>query len=96
MYYVYVLSNYSKTTFYTGMTNDIGRRLYEHKNKVYEGFTSKYNCNILLYFESYEDNLEAAHREQQIKRYKKEWKRNLINSINPEWKDLSDQFPFEI
>ena len=96
MYYVYILSDYSMTTFYTVMTNDLGRRVYEHKKKINDGFTNKYNCSILLYFEEFEDNDQAAHREQQIKRYKKDWKRNLIDSINPEWEDLSDQFPFEV
>ena len=95
MYYVYILSNYSKTTFYTGMTNDLGRRMYEHKNKLYPGFTSRYNCDILLYFEEFEDGDQAAHREQQIKRYKKEWKRNLIDSINSEWGDLTNRFEFK-
>lgn len=95
MYYVYILSNYSKTTFYTGMTDDLGRRMSEHINKIYPGFTAKYNCDILLYYEEFDDNEKASHREDQIKRYKKDWKRNLIDSINPDWNDLSSQFPFD-
>ena len=95
MYYVYILSNYSKTTFYVGMTDDPGRRMYEHKNKIYPGFTEKYNCDILLYYEEFEGSDQAAHREHQLKRYRKEWKRNLIDSLNPDWKDLTDRFPFE-
>ena len=93
---MYILSNYSKTVFYVGMTDDPGRRMYEHKNKTYSGFTAKYNCDILLYYEEYEGNEQAAHREHQVKRYSKEWKRNLIDSINPKWEDLSNQFSFEI
>ena len=89
MYYVYILTNYSRTTFYTGMTDDLGRRMYEHKHKLNLGFTEKYNCNILLYYEEFQDNYDAAHREKQIKRYKQEWKRNLIDSMNPDWVDLS-------
>ena len=68
--------------------------MYEHKNRLNPGFTAKYNCDILPYYEEVEDNDKAAHREQQIKRDKKEWKRNLIDSINSDWKDLSDQFEF--
>ena len=76
------------------MTNDLGRIMYEHKNKLYPGFTTRYNCDILLYSEECEDGDQAPHREHQIKRYKKDWKRNLIDSINPEWGDLSHQFEF--
>ena len=94
MYFVYLLSNHGKTVFYTGFTNDLARRVYEHKQKQYAGFTAKYNCNILLYYEKFEDMEHAKHRENQIKRYKREWKRNLIDSINPEWIDLSSNFPF--
>jgi putative endonuclease len=94
MYFVYILTNYGRTVFYTGFTNDLGRRMYEHKKKIYAGFTARFNCNILLYYEEYEDMEQAKHRENQIKRYRREWKRNLIDSINPEWGDLSSKFPF--
>ncbi len=67
----------------------------KHKNKLYPGFTEKYNCDNLLYYEEFEGNYQAAHRENQVKRYRKEWKRNLIDSINPEWRDLTDRFPFK-
>ena len=76
------------------MTNDNGRRMYEHKNKLHPGFTSRYNCDILLYFEEFEGGDQASHRELQIKRYKKAWKRYLIDSINPEWRDLTNRFEF--
>lgn len=91
-YYVYILSNQSHKVFYTGFTNDLGRRIEEHKTKVVKGFTEKYNCNKLLYFEEFKDKDEALHREAQIKRYLKEWKKNLIYSINPEWRDLAEDF----
>ena len=92
MFYVYILSNYSKTVFYTGMTSDLERRMYEHKNQLTPGFATKYNCNILLYYETLQSGEEAAHREKQIKRYKQEWKRNLIDQMNPECRDLSLDF----
>ena len=96
MYFVYILSNHSKTTFYTGMTNDLERRMYEHKNRIYLGFTARYRCDKLLYFEEFEDNDSAAHRERQLKRYRKQWKRNLIDSMNPNWDDLSARFDVRI
>ena len=77
---------------YTGFTNDLGRRVEEHKLKVVKGFTARYNCNKLLYFEGFADMDEAMHREKQLKRYKRSWKENLISSINPNWRDLSADF----
>ncbi len=70
----------------------MGRRIEEHKLKVVKGFTAKYNCTKLLYFEEFTDIEEALKREKQIKRYKKDWKKNLINTFNPEWKDLAIEF----
>lgn len=95
MYFVYILTNYGKTVFYTGFTNDLARRMYEHKKKIYAGFSARYNCSVLLYYEEFEDMDQAKHRENQIKRYKREWKRNLIDSINSEWVDLSSRFPLD-
>ena len=91
-YWVYILSNKHHTVFYTGFTNDLGRRMEEHKLKVVEGFTAKYNCDKLLYYEEFTEMEEALHREKQLKRYKKDWKANLITSRNPKWKDLSAEF----
>ena len=65
------------------------------KTKFILALLAKYNCDILLYYEEYEGSDQAAHREHQIKRYKKDWKRNLIGSMNPDWNDLSNRFPFE-
>ena len=92
IYYVYILSNKHHTVFYTGFTDDLGRRVEEHKLKVAKGITEKYNCNKLLYYEEFNDIEEALNREKQIKKYKRKWKENLINSINPEWKDLAKNF----
>ena len=92
MFYVYILSNQRHTVFYTGFTDDLYRRIYEHKHKLQPGFTAKYNCDKLLYFEEFTIADEATHREKQIKKYKRDWKKNLINAMNPEWRDLYDDF----
>lgn len=90
-YYVYIMTNRSKRTLYTGMTNNLSRRIYEHRNKLIPGFTSKYNVSILLYFESSTDVNSAIAREKQIKGWLREKKIKLIESINPEWHDLSEK-----
>ncbi len=91
-YYVYILTNRHHTVLYTGFTNDVGRRVYEHKHKLRAKFTKKYNCDKLLYYEEFTSAEEALHREKQIKRYRRGWKKNLINSLNPEWRDLYEDF----
>ena len=88
-YYIYILTNKSRT-LYTGITNDLNRRLYEHKNKLIEGFTKKYNISILVYFELFTNPDDAIRREKQIKGWLRKKKINLIESTNPEWKDLSN------
>ncbi len=88
-YYVYILTNKSRT-LYTGITNDLNRRLYEHKNKLIEGFTKKYNISILVYFELFNNPDDAIRREKQIKGWLRKKKIDLIESTNPEWKDLSN------
>lgn len=92
LYYVYIITNARHTVLYTGFTNNIARRTLEHKEKLNKGFTYQYNCNKLVYYEEFNDREEALHREKQIKRYKREWKENLINSMNPEWRDLYKDF----
>jgi len=89
-YSVYILFNRRHTVFYVGVTNDLVRRVFEHKVKRNKGFTEKYNCDNLAYYEEFHDIRIAMHREKQLKRYKREWKENLINQMNPDWKDLSD------
>ena len=90
-YYVYILSNRQKT-LYVGVTNNLVRRIYEHKNKLVEGFTKKYNLNKLIYFETYSEIKDAIKREKQLKNWHRDWKIKLIESINPNWDDLSNGF----
>jgi putative endonuclease len=91
-FYVYLLSNKHHTVFYTGFTDDLERRVYEHKNKLLKSFTNKYNIDKLLYYEEFTTADDAKHREKQLKKYTREFKFNLINSMNPEWKDLYEGF----
>ena len=90
-YFVYILANYTNKVLYIGMTNDLKRRIYEHKNKIFEGgFTEKYNVNKLVYFEEVSDVKAAIQREKNLKKWKREWKEELIEKVNPEYKDLSE------
>ena len=91
-YYVYIISNVNQTVFYTGVTSNLWHRVLEHKTKVNNGFATKFNCTELLYFEQFEDVHMAIKREKQIKRYRREWKKNLINSQNSEWNDLAKEW----
>ena len=88
-YYVYIMTNKSKN-LYTGVSNNLTRRIYEHKNKLIEGFTKKYNIDKLVYFELFNNVGDAIRREKQIKGWLRKKKIALIESINPEWKDLSE------
>jgi len=90
MYYVYILTNKKKTVLYTGVTNNLERRIYEHKNKLIKGFTERYNVDSLVYFETTSDVNSAIAREKQIKNLLRSKKEDLINSINPQWNDLSE------
>ena len=87
--YVYILFNKKNGTLYTGITSDLKKRLYQHKNKIYEGFTSKYDVTKLGYYEVYNDIKVAIEREKQIKGGSRKKKLLLIERQNPEWKDLS-------
>ena len=88
-YYVYLLTNWNNKVMYIGVTSNLERRVYEHKNKVVEGFTEKYNVGKLVYFETTNDVLAAIDREKQIKKWRREKKNQLVTGMNPEWKDLS-------
>ena len=88
MYYVYILTNCDNFTVYIGLTNDIKRRLYEHRNGQIEGFTKKYHINKLVYYEEYSEITQAIAREKQLKHWTRLKKNNLIETINPAWKDL--------
>ena len=90
-YYVYILS--SKTgTLYVGMTNDLERRIFEHKLKSIPGFTQKYNVTRLVYFEESQDVWAAISREKEIKKWSRRKKKDLVESINPLWADLADDW----
>ncbi len=88
-YYVYLLTNWNNKVMYVGMTNNLERRVYEHKHKLVEGFTAKYNVNKLVYFEQTNDVKAAIAREKEIKRWRREKKNALVQELNPQWKDLS-------
>ncbi len=91
-YCVYILANVTDKVLYIGMTSDLEKRIYEHKNKMVDGFTEKYNIVKLVYFEMTGDAYSAVTRERQLKDWHRDWKENLINESNPEWKDLSLEF----
>lgn len=88
-FYVYILTNRNNNVLYTGVTNNLPRRVYEHKNKLIEGFTKKYHVDKLVYYEAYADSLNAVTREKQIKSGSRAKKIRLIESMNKEWDDLS-------
>ncbi len=87
-YYVYILTNKYHTSLYIGVTNNIIRRVYEHKTGIIDGFTKKYNINILVYYEMTSDIEEAIKREKQLKKWTREKKEFLINKTNCKWLDL--------
>ena len=89
-YYVYIMTNKNNTVLYTGITNDLKRRVFEHKNKLIKGFSKKYNIDKLVYFELFDKVEEAIYREKRIKGGSRKRKIDLIASINREWKDLSE------
>ena len=89
-YYVYIMTNKNNTVLYTGVTNDLVRRVYEHKQKLIDGFTRKYNVTKLVYFEVFRDIRSAITREKQIKGGSRAKKVELISRMNSTWKDLYD------
>jgi putative endonuclease len=88
IYSVYILTNYTKTVLYVGVTSDLSKRLLQHKTKYYAGFTSKYNVNKLVYLENFAFVQTAIEREKQIKKYRREKKNILISSFNPNWEEI--------
>ena len=92
MFYVYILTNKANNVLYIGMTNDIQRRMTEHKSEMIDGFSKRYHTHKLVYFEKYRDSIEAISREKQLKGYKRDKKIALINQLNPEWNDLSEDW----
>jgi putative endonuclease len=90
-YYVYILASKKNGTLYVGVTNDLVRRVYEHKNGILEGFTKKYNVKLLVYYEIHQEINEAIKREKAMKSWYRKWKIDLIEKMNPEWKDLYEE-----
>jgi putative endonuclease len=87
-YWVYMITNFNNTTLYIGVTNNLQRRIYEHKNKLYKGFSEKYNLTKCIYCEETNQIDEAIAREKQLKGWTRKKKNDLINSVNPQWNDL--------
>jgi len=90
-YYLYILASKRNGTLYIGVTNNLLKRVWEHKNKFVQGFTNKYTVDKLVYYEIFEDINEAILRETQMKRWKREWKIELIEKDNAEWIDLYEE-----
>jgi putative endonuclease len=91
-YYVYLITNWNNKVLYIGVTNNLERRIYQHRNKLIKGFTEKYNVNKLVYFEQTSDIESAITREKQIKHWRREKKNRLIESTNKEWQDLTKKW----
>jgi len=88
MYYVYILANKKNGTLYIGVTNNLLKRIYEHKNDFVEGFTKKYQVHLLVYYEQINEIAAAITREKQLKKWKRQWKIRLIKEMNKDWNDL--------
>lgn len=92
IYYVYILASRRNGTLYIGVTNDLERRVYEHKRGLMPGFTTRYNVTYLVYYEETDDVSAAMKREKQLKKWNREWKLKLIEDSNPNWVNLSEQW----
>lgn len=92
MYYIYMVTDKAEAVLYIGVTNDLTRRLYEHKNEQIEGFTKKYHLHKLVYFEEYSEAKDAIAREKQLKRWTREKKNALVETKNPDWEDWGEGF----
>ena len=92
MYFVYILASCRNGTLYIGVTNDLARRTFEHRQGNVSGFTKKHGVKLLVYYEVFEDINAAIARETRLKKYKREWKINLIEERNPNWRDLARGF----
>ncbi len=89
-FYTYIMTNKPRGTLYCGQTDDLNRRAWEHRRHVAPGFTDKYNCEILAWYEVFDTREEAVAREHQIKNWKRVWKIELVEEINPQWRDLAE------
>ncbi len=90
-YYVYILSNKTNTVLYTGVTNDLKKRVYQHREKLAEGFTKKFNANRLVYYEQTENVEGAIQREKQVKGWNRSRKVEMVSKFNPKWEDLFEK-----
>ncbi len=90
-HFVYILASKRNGTLYTGVTTDLKKRIWQHKSKEIEGFSKRYGVDRLMYFETYDDYWQAAQREKNMKKWKREWKIKLIEKENPEWRDLYER-----
>ncbi len=88
-YYVYILTNKNHSVLYVGFTNNLKRRLKEHRLKSNSGFTGRYNVHKLIWFETSSYVINSIKREKQLKKWNRKWKENLVNDMNPDWKDLT-------
>jgi len=89
--YIYILTNKPNGTLYIGVTSDLIKRVYEHKNNIHDGFSKKYNTKNLVYYEVYENIEEAIKKEKQLKKWNRDWKIKLISDFNPQWDDLYER-----
>ena len=90
-YYIYILASRRNGTLYIGVTSDLIKRVWQHKNKFVEGFTEKYGVDKLVYYEQIEDAENALRREKRLKKYNRKWKMDIIEKLNPDWKDLYEE-----
>ena len=87
-YYVYIMASSRNGTLYIGVTNDLVRRVFEHKNHMFPGFTSRYNVIKLVYYDAFHNIQDAIYQEKRLKNWRRNWKKDLIESMNPKWDDL--------
>jgi putative endonuclease len=92
--YVYILATHMRGTLYVGVTSSLQERIWQHKHNLNKRFTRKYNIHRLVYYEMYDSIHQAIEREKQLKHWKRMWKIELIERVNPQWKDLYDKAPF--
>lgn len=90
-YFVYILAKARNSTFYVGITSDLKKRIWEHKNETADGFTKKYGIKNLVYYEIYDDAENAIKREKQLKKWNRPWKMRIIEELNPDWNDLYEK-----
>ncbi len=89
-FYVYIMAKARNSTFYVGMTSDLCKRIWQHKNEIADGFTKRYGIKTLVYFEKHDNAEGAIRREKRLKKWNRSWKMRLIEEFNPDWRDLYD------